>query len=512
MRLRKFEIGSYRVLQGLKLDFTRERQSEDPEEQYALDFLAGVNGTGKSTVLHLLGRLFAWLEKKHWFPVPVELEYELADGPRIRISNLPQDPENTFDDPHFQYWIGDKGPLSNRKLEEQYLPRYIVMYTTGEENEWQSLLATEEAEPQIAATALKRGDLETMYLQELPGHAPAAISPEIDRENEPEIEKRLLFIQEDRLPAVALCGLLASRTQIEGDKESLHYALESVGIERLAGFSLRCRVHKGLILPTQQEIIEALSKRADRIVRQGADRLLLFDLKQHHGQDDLPDQSDASIFGLYESPLQLFQAINALYEHRPYQDPPLQQVNLFFERTPRDGEPDRPMLHLWDWLSDGERCFLARMALFTLFREDDILILIDEPEVHFNDVWKREIVNMLYQIMSSCHSHALLTTHSSITLTDVREDDILVLTRDGAYVESSRPPGMQTFGADPSDIMVHVFGTRHASGEHSVRFIREKIGRANTADELQALKQSIAPGYWSYRVQLEIEQLTGVAA
>ena len=38
------------------------------------------------------------------------------------------------------------------------------------------------------------------------------------------------------------------------------------------------------------------------------------------------------------------------------------------------------------------------MALFVLFRADNLLIILDEPEVHFNDVWKREIVHMLDQI------------------------------------------------------------------------------------------------------------------
>ncbi len=498
MRLLNFRVGNYRVLKDLAVDF---RRSEDiPKEEYALDFLAGVNGTGKSTLLHLLGRLFVWLEKNDWFPVPIEMEYELKNETQIRISNFSN--EDTPFDEKLRYRIDDD-PEAEGKLPERYLPRRVVMYTTGDEQAWKVLLKLEENEPQAAGALPDQEDLTDWYLEELPGNIPQQIDLELVKET-PELSKRMLFIQYDRLPAVALCGLLASHSRNNaGEKETLHEALESVGIEKLVGFSLRCRVHKGLILPVQEETIARLRQGAQRVIQQGADQLLVFDLEQQ-AQDDVP-KSD-NIYQIYEGqPLSLFQAINSLYEHRPFQDPPLQEVNLFFKRRSVEDTETEPILHLWDWLSDGERSFLARMALFALFREDDILILMDEPEVHFNDVWKREVVNMLDRILRGKSSHAVITTHSSIALSDVSRGNILVLTRDGNYVTDGSEPPMETFGADPSDIMMHVFGTHHASGEHSVRFIREKIGQANNQGDLESLRDSIAPGYWRYRVQLELE-------
>jgi predicted ATP-binding protein involved in virulence len=164
------------------------------------------------------------------------------------------------------------------------------------------------------------------------------------------------------------------------------------------------------------------------------------------------------------------------------------------------------MLLLFDWLSDGERSFLARMALFALFRADNLLILLDEPEVHFNDVWKREIVQKLDEIMRGCASHAIITTHSSIALSDVPPDDVLVLRRDGQFTTGEEhPPGVNTFGADPSDIMVHVFRTLSPNGERSRTFIRQEIGKRNTVKELDELSDFVAPGYWRYRIQLEAQ-------
>ena len=168
------------------------------------------------------------------------------------------------------------------------------------------------------------------------------------------------------------------------------------------------------------------------------------------------------------------------------------------------------MLLLYDWLSDGERSFLARHGAVCPLPRDNLLILLDEPEVHFNDVWKREIVQKLDEIMSGCASHAIITTHSSIALSDVPPDDVLVLRRDGRFTSGEEhAPGINTFGADPSDIMVHVFGMLSPNGERSRNFIRAEIGKRNTVKGLDELSNFVAPGYWRYRIQLEAQSIQG---
>src|SRR5712692_8791355 len=83
---------------------------------------------------------------------------------------------------------------------------------------------------------------------------------------------------------------------------------------------------------------------------------------------------------------------------------------------------------LYEWLSDGERMLLGRMALFHLLQGiDDALIILDEPETHFNDAWKREVTDIIDQSLQDSSSEALLATHSSIALTDVFDTEITVL-------------------------------------------------------------------------------------
>jgi hypothetical protein len=505
----------------------------DPKQEYSLDFLAGVNGTGKTTVLYLLGRIFATLESEDYnLPIPFELVYTLktAEGQEkeITVSNVVEGDDDAAQQvlSNLRYRIEGDDNWKSEKLRPEYLPRHVVIYTTGSESEWIAQLVDKKDDSgSSVAAAIPKEDEDKVYLEELPGH-----QLEVPEEDEPgnlNLERRLLFIHPDRLPLVALCGLIASRWYIENGeeedgKEVLHPVLESIGLDSMLSFSLQVRAHRSLTPVAQQEIIDRLEEAADRIVRQGADRRLVFSVGE---QLNKHRDGNPSVFDIYDSPIELFQRLNDLYEHRPHYDPPLQEVSTFLRRRlphesdedMSESEPTQPaaMLHLFDWLSDGEQSFLGRMALFCLFRADNLLILLDEPEVHFNDVWKREIVNMLDKIMQNVASHAVVTTHTSITLTDVRPQDILVLRRQGEFTEGDgavSDPGIETLGADPSDILVHVFGTRSPSGERGIRYIRRQIGERNTLKELEELEHMVAPGYWRYRVQLEAQRLKGPPA
>nr|WP_277620406.1 AAA family ATPase [Rippkaea orientalis] len=166
-----------------------------------------------------------------------------------------------------------------------------------------------------------------------------------------------------------------------------------------------------------------------------------------------------------------------------------------------------------DWLSDGEKSFLGRMCLLTLLETDEALILLDEPEVHFNDFWKRQIVNLIDINLKNRQSHILISTHSSITLTDVPKENIMVLDRNGNYTNKSLKPSMNTFAADPSDIMVHVFGSPYPSGELSINRLENELeNKFNRSPQerketLENLKDVVASGYWRFVIRQELQTL-----
>ena len=93
MRLLRLYLGSYRVLRNLEIRFGRPTLNEARPayaSSYGLDFLVGVNGTGKSTVLRAIADLMQKLERNESIPFPFEMEYELgvSDARRtVKLSN-----------------------------------------------------------------------------------------------------------------------------------------------------------------------------------------------------------------------------------------------------------------------------------------------------------------------------------------------------------------------------------------------------------------------------------------
>lgn len=153
---------------------------------------------------------------------------------------------------------------------------------------------------------------------------------------------------------------------------------------------------------------------------------------------------------------------------------------------------------LFDELSDGEQVYLGRMALFHLLEgESDALLLLDEPEVHFNDKWKRQIVNIVDSVLRERANDVLIATHSSIVLTDVFNDEIILFDKKDGHAVPHEIRST-TFGADPSEVMIRLFGVPDSMGERALEWLDSQLVRPWTAQdlpELEDLLEKVGPGF-----------------
>jgi ABC-type cobalamin/Fe3+-siderophores transport system ATPase subunit len=194
-----------------------------------------------------------------------------------------------------------------------------------------------------------------------------------------------------------------------------------------------------------------------------------------------------------------------------HQDGLFDDLELYLRRQPKPGESadkesqDKDIGVLrYEELSDGEQMVLGRMALFHLLEgQQDALLLLDEPETHFNDKWKREIVDIIDGAIGNTANDVLISTHSAIVLSDVFNDEIVMVqkTADGSTLRSVSE---QTFATDPSALMMTVFEADDSIGKRAQEFIEEKLRHSTgTAAEIVELERLIARmGSGFYRSEL----------
>jgi ABC-type cobalamin/Fe3+-siderophores transport system ATPase subunit len=158
----------------------------------------------------------------------------------------------------------------------------------------------------------------------------------------------------------------------------------------------------------------------------------------------------------------------------------------------------------YEELSDGEQMVLGRMALFHLLQgQQDALLLLDEPETHFNDKWKREIVDIIDDAIGHTSNDVLISTHSAIVLSDVFNNEI-VMVKKSAQGSTARNVDEPTFGTDPSALMMTVFDAEDSIGKRAQEFIEGKLRQATgTQAEIVDLERLIARmGSGFYRSEL----------
>lgn len=193
----------------------------------------------------------------------------------------------------------------------------------------------------------------------------------------------------------------------------------------------------------------------------------------------------------------------------------LEHIELFVRRHDKPEEEgvidltDAGVLRLSEF-SDGERLVLSRWALFHLLAgQDDALLLLDEPETHFNDAWKREIVQVVDEAMGRDASQVLVATHSAIVLSDVFDDEVVVIRKTAEGHASAAAVADRTFATDPSALMMTVFGADDSIGARAQQRIEAFMHAASqkidpTADEVRQLQDLISRlGTGFYRTELQ---------
>jgi hypothetical protein len=516
VRLLRLGVGDFGEGRKLALDLSSPRDSDT-----ALSFLVGPNGTGKSRVLEFLGRIFSHLSAGIAPGLSFELEYEIG-GQRVMISSEPpelDDGEAYGPIEQVEAWIliapvedftgwrpehqQSEWPTPSRL--DTILPRRVVGLSTGPASrlDW----------------ALRGSLIDTLSqrLEPAGDETPLEVSrEEFDayRKDEQEaIRRELRAVSNEETRSVPLSGeelslavlaLLCHPSAIKPGDEIRDTILSRVGLDAassLRAFSLEITGPWQSSIPVQQH------GPFEEMLGQATRRVAL--LSRDSPADEEPTEADQRVvfevgeaFRLWlgdssASPLIWFDQMQRWLKAKA-----IRSVSLVLKKK---GNED---LLLDRDFSDGEFLLAGRYGLLLLLREQpDCLVLFDEPETHFNDRWKIDLIRDLVHILDGRAAQVVIATHSDITISDADRSAVHLLEkRDERSSLTSTPPPISPFGADRTTITTSVFGAASGIGSYAIEVVDGALEKRERAP-IEAALDRIGPGFHRFRLEYALQTL-----
>lgn len=611
MRLRYLYLPDYGPLKDVAVVF--EQNPHIDNRQGAVNFVVGLNGSGKSSLLRAIYDVFHSLSREELPKFPVTMVYDSAalTGGTV-LFHRPRGPasESFFAATYLYHPYRSAGEWQNyiaSFLEDQqyigptivkgdqlkgdgnlrnWLPTRVLAYTSGNLDPWQAM-----AYPIAPSDELPEPDSEIDRTGERPhgwdrhdesrhsgdsGFLDGGVVPEpLEASEELSTNDRCFLLRpEDARLAAAAVGIwqaaqelkehtdqaqlvafrktllaqLDSRDSIEGARRLLNeldwllpthvafrfsrdtdhithpdharlfwlFALSENVVAQPLGESLAVVDvgHRSPLRPEDlvaQQDLEPMLKLVGEHLRNptsGAEALCALLDPQESNETQNKLQAEPRKYRLWR----IFETLRNWRSHGLLTDVQL-TVKRIRQVKAVDGEPDDRILSYASF-SDGEQMLLGRMAfLLLLNKQDNSLLLLDEPETHFNDAWKRQIIDMVdHSILKDTSAQVLVSTHTSLALTDVFSCEITRLVKEQGITRAERV-AHPTFGADPGRILLHVFGAPDVIGARAAEFLREKLKQVDWSyeerEKLRVLVDEIGSGWPRAKLMELLDELEG---
>lgn len=146
-------------------------------------------------------------------------------------------------------------------------------------------------------------------------------------------------------------------------------------------------------------------------------------------------------------------------------------------------------------LSDGEFQFIHTLGICLLFRNSNALILLDEPETHFNPDWKSKYISSIKKCLeingettrNNALQDILITTHSPFLISDSKKENVFVFRKGNVS-----HPEIKTFGTSVNILTEEIFEKTESISDLSLDVISKikELKFETIEDILEAKEQA----------------------
>lgn len=152
--------------------------------------------------------------------------------------------------------------------------------------------------------------------------------------------------------------------------------------------------------------------------------------------------------------------------------------------------------------SDGEHQFLHTMGICLMLKDRRTLLLLDEPETHFNPGWRAKFIKVLNDSLEAGGTNnflkdVILTSHSPFIISDCLPNNVILfqnneLKQVTATKVSDFEKSFNTYGTSVELILDKLFDYRQSIGDLSKEELAKiDFENINTTEEVDALKEKL---------------------
>lgn len=551
MRLSRIKIEGYKHLKDTIVEF---RELDGCFGEAAIRFFIGLNGSGKSAFLEAIGLIFTRIMQDEVPGFYFELEYSIKiDGNEVRVFVYPireKEKDRSLDMKAKLKVVtidsaGYKETHNSYSNQKNLHPHRIIAYSSGPNSIMQDVLLLSPRKS-LYSDIYDAGDM--VVSSKTSSTREKEIGKSIEHIYNLDNSPRCIFIDGEmaKLVLAILCAVVpgSSGKNNFNEKKVNYCKLRNKLMDKISSpfepiaFSLIVdeqkldeirRLKKGIIGPTNthEMFLELIysQKEAEGMKTLGLNDWVITretfsagEIKQQSSDKHDTKREIVAVFNFdgdseteyyrvprldekYKDPLHLLTILL-----KAKNDGLLKDVYFAFKNGNCNEVLDDKAL------SDGEFLWLARMGLVLMARQeetDNCLFLFDEPDVHLNESWVIDFVNLLHEFVdvgdAAANHEIIIATHSSLILTDAPYNQLYHFKNKNGNINVESGI-ISTFAADRDEITRRIFEPEKLGEKYSKKLIASAIEHGSI-EELRKLISITGPGYDRFRLRDKLGEL-----
>lgn len=139
-------------------------------------------------------------------------------------------------------------------------------------------------------------------------------------------------------------------------------------------------------------------------------------------------------------------------------------------------------------MSTGEKMFLGRIFFILSNLQDNAIVILEEPEVHLNYSWVKQIVSVFILLFKGYSSHFLISSHNYSFINNLLSEQILVMED-----EFASTPEFKTLLCSSEELNYHIF--KHNNVKTYIEYYIHNLLVHSEGDKLKKMFDNLGESY-----------------